>query len=704
MHTLDACPENQASTLTSEVLSLFLTEMRGITDQLSPLLRASITFASGDDFFQIIKDENCLCGQTGHSDGIQNTSCRKIRDIRSIEIIFEDNHLGTLTVCFEESNSSAPDIAQHLAQTAIRLVSMDRQEEALLLELAASWESLGAVYEITSDLRTIQNHTQALDKILDKAASIEDGLRAVLWIEQNGSFETAITRNTRLNAVRSPSSGLLGKAVSQGHAIVLNGRERVSIFQSTEPELALAERVIIAPIATRHSIIGALEIWQEHRKKDFDSRALRLVEAFALQIAMVVENERLYREYIQSERLRQEVEIGSRIQQTLLLGQPPRNLSGLHIASLTIPSQRIDGDFYDFIRHSDHCIDIVIGDVMGKGIPAALFGAATKSQFVRAAGHIISSSGNIRLPIPEEIVALVHNEVTDQFIEFDSFVTICYARFDTKLRKMDYVDCGHTRTVHFQRNEDSYRLLEGENLPIGFTKHEIYRQSSVRFGEGDVFLFYSDGITEAKNVKHEMFGESRLAELVSVNNDLAPEDLLRRIYNDLSCFSESETFADDLTCLAVKITTGGCEMYTLTDVEKDLVIVSELKELEKVRDFACLVCSQFAPSPANEDRAFEVRLALTEAVTNIIKHAYGERPGETICLKANAGSHSLVIRLSHTGESFDPITIPPPAFDGSRDGGFGLFIIASIMDSVEYTRDSDGSNLITMSKQFPEEN
>ena len=103
------------------------------------------------------------------------------------------------------------------------------------------------------------------------------------------------------------------------------------------------------------------------------------------------------------------IDIGSEIQQTLLQGQPPQDLPGIGVAAFTMQSLRIGGDFYDFFKHNDHCLDVIIGDVMGKGIPAALMGAAIKNRFVRAINHLIAKEGIGRIPEPEEIVRLVHS-------------------------------------------------------------------------------------------------------------------------------------------------------------------------------------------------------------------------------------------------------------------------------------------------------
>jgi PAS domain S-box-containing protein len=250
---------------------------------------------------------------------------------------------------------------------------------------------------------------------------------------------------------------------------------------------------------------------------------------------------------------RRESQIGARIQQTLLLGKPPAHLSELKVAALTIPSQQIDGDFYDFFPHTERCLDVVVGDVMGKGIPAALLGAAIKNRILHAFTRLLYMSGRGRLPEPEEIVSWVHNDVTGQFIDLRFFATLCYMRFDLQHKRVIFVDCGHTKTLHFHCRTGVCTTLEGDHLPLGCSEQEVYKQTCLPFSKGDVFLFYSDGVTEAQNTLGESFETERLAKLLQSYADLSPDALVQRVREAVVEFSQSETFADDLTCVVVKI-------------------------------------------------------------------------------------------------------------------------------------------------------
>jgi sigma-B regulation protein RsbU (phosphoserine phosphatase) len=388
-----------------------------------------------------------------------------------------------------------------------------------------------------------------------------------------------------------------------------------------------------------------------------------------------------------------EIEIGFRIQQTLLLDQPPQNVLGLQVAALTIPSQRIDGDFYIFIRHSEECLDVIVGDVMGKGIPAALLGAATKSHFLRALSDLMILSEVGKPPEPKEIVMLAHAELAPHLIDLDSFVTVCYARLNMIQRNLALVDCGHTGIIHWHRRTGLCEILHGDNLPLGVRKGEIYDQISVPFEPGDLLLFYSDGITEARNPAGELFGVSRLEEFVRTNSRLQPTVLVERIREEITSFSQSDRLADDLTSVAIRV-----ERMQLPLARTDIKIQSDLKQLRRVREFVRDFCRNLPGVPLDEDSAAGLELAVNEAASNIMKHAYHGHLDQWIQVEAESFPSHLLIRLHHFGDPFDPSTVPPPPLDGSRESGFGAYIITQSVDQVRYYRDDRGRNCVELVK------
>ena len=248
-----------------------------------------------------------------------------------------------------------------------------------------------------------------------------------------------------------------------------------------------------------------------------------------------------------------EFEIGFRIQKNLLLDTPPQNLPGLRVAALTVPSQRIDGDFYVFLTNPDQSLDVIVGDVMGKGITAALLGAATKSSFLKALSQLMAVSEKGTLPEPRNIVMLAHSDVVRHLIDLDSFVTLCYARINVKKRLMELVDCGHTGIIHWHHGNGGCEVLNGDNMPLGVQPGEIYTQVSVAIEPGDLLLFFSDGITEARNKAGEFFSAERLVEYVRSHSRLDPEVLVEAIRTKVFEFSAYARLSDDLTSVAIRV-------------------------------------------------------------------------------------------------------------------------------------------------------
>jgi PAS domain S-box-containing protein len=388
-----------------------------------------------------------------------------------------------------------------------------------------------------------------------------------------------------------------------------------------------------------------------------------------------------------------EVEVGFRIQQNLLLDQPPQDVPGLRVAALTVPSQRIDGDFYIFITHPNQSLDVIVGDVMGKGIPAALLAAATKSSFLKALSHLMALSKEGELPEPRDIVMLAHADVVRHLIDLDSFVTLCYVRLDVNKRALEMVDCGHTGIVFRHRASGICEVVHGDNLPLGVREGEIYNQVTVAFEPGDLLLFFSDGITEARNAAGEFFGAERLVEYVRSHADLEPAILVDAIRKAVFEFSGSVRPSDDLTSVAIRV-----EEKQVPLVRAEIEISSALGELGQARKFVRDFCRNLPGPPLDEDGVAALELAVNEAASNIMKHAYHGREDQWIHLEGEAFPGYISILLYHLGDPFDPSAAPRPVLDGSRESGRGAYIIAHSVDQVRYYRDERGRNCVALVK------
>jgi len=439
-----------------------------------------------------------------------------------------------------------------IAEAVHHRLELEAEQVALLDELSLCWESLEAVQEIGWKLRSVQNPGILLDGIMARTTAFQDKLCSILWQKNGPDFQAIAARGAVVGANQKPGI-LVVRAVAKGNGIIVGGREQIRQLQGLHPEAQSAHCIAVAPIATPSGSIAVLEVWSNNPSARFDSRTMRLLETLALQGAMVIENDRLYRTTLSNVRLQKEIEIGSKIQQTLLLARPPRGVRGIKISAMSVASRYIDGDFYDFIDHGGDRLDVMVGDVMGKGVPAALLAAATKQQFLEAFARISPSGNGHGLPGIDEIVTWVNRKLSRRLSMLDWFTTLCYLRFDLTCRRIEYINAGHPKTLHFRARERTCTELEGRNLPLGLSEMEHYDRLSCDFCSGDYFFLYSDGVTETESEEGELFGKSRLAEFIVRHNRLNPDQLIEELKKELIGFSGTESFSDDLTCVAVQI-------------------------------------------------------------------------------------------------------------------------------------------------------
>jgi phosphoserine phosphatase RsbU/P len=391
-----------------------------------------------------------------------------------------------------------------------------------------------------------------------------------------------------------------------------------------------------------------------------------------------------------------EIAFGSQIQQDLLIDRMPFDLGFAQAALTSIASRDVGGDFIEIFPRDDSSIDVLIGDVMGKGIKAAMLGAALHRRFSRALYRTRSGSAAGPDTVePREIVAAVSREVTPRLIDYESFVTLCLARFDASRHRLDFVHCGHMPIIHYRRVLDRCVRLRGESMPLGFSLAESHTQCSVAFEAGDIILFYTDGLTEARNSRGDLFGIARLEDIIQANSQRDAEGLIRVVHESVVDFRGGPCFDDDLTCGVVKISG---DSGTPRPIRVFAEARSDLSELVKIRDFVRQVGARHSRPPLDEERLDLLTIAVNEAASNIMIHSHDPDCGTWIRLAGEIHADRVAITLSHAGKPFDPTVVPPPRFDGSSEGGFGVYLIKNCVENVTYACDEMGTNQITLVK------
>ena len=245
-----------------------------------------------------------------------------------------------------------------------------------------------------------------------------------------------------------------------------------------------------------------------------------------------------------------ELSIGAKIQKTILTSQPPEDVHGAEIVQMLMTAAEVGGDFTDYIRHADSIFDVVVADVMGKGVPGALLGAAMKNA-IREASRSAKAPGEI-LDI-EKIINTTHARIVNELISLEQFVTLLYLRIDTDKKRMQMIDCGHSLALWYQAVSGRCDKLMSQNMPIGFCDREKYVQTDYNLSSGDVLLLYTDGIIEARNSAGKFYGQRRLEQLFLENRHRPPQMILQALRNELLLFISDSVQKDDFSCIIIKI-------------------------------------------------------------------------------------------------------------------------------------------------------
>ena len=244
-------------------------------------------------------------------------------------------------------------------------------------------------------------------------------------------------------------------------------------------------------------------------------------------------------------------EFESEIEKKMLQSPVPDSLKGVSIARMMVPSGHLDGDFADFIIFDSHHADILIGDVMGHGIQAALVGAGIKSLFLKVLAQ--TKYPHSALPALEEIVAGVHERCINELIGLSTFATLLFVRLDLEAGLISIVDCGHPPVIHFHADRGTCSMLKGENLPIGLIEQQEYHANSYSIRENDILVLFSDGITECSRPDMTMFGDQQLLDIIEKHHTLPSQEIIEKIKEALTLFSGRDTYDDDLSCIVIRI-------------------------------------------------------------------------------------------------------------------------------------------------------
>ena len=473
-----------------------------------------------------------------------------------------------------------------------------------------------------------------------------------------------------------------------------------------EPRLGTIPVIFVTALDDDEAELASLE----QGAADFVTKPIN-VGVTKLRIRNLLERERLRKQVeAQRDQLQQaaetgrqarqrEVEIGTRIQHSLK-GEMPEAIEGAWLAAYAEPSQVIDGDFYAVRRYHPACFEVLVGDVMGKGVPAALLGAGIKTTYNQVLADLLVAGLDARaLPSPEQIVNALHRALTPQLIELASFATLALYRFDLEEGTLTYVNAGHTPGLLTRALDARVITLMGDNLPIGVVPEEVYVQTRLSVGPGDALLVFSDGLTEARNAQGEEFGMERLCGLFEAGSvaDLPPATVLHAVRGELRRFTGGVPTQDDTTAFMVELHQRRRPSPRRIEQRVQPFVFMLPWSLDALATLRRQIEESARVLP--EADASALLLASFEAATNILRHAPLMVGDATLACRITSEDQALVVELIYPSEAFTPPANVQPDLSGESESGFGLYIIEQSVDSVAYGSPMPGIASIRLVKR-----
>jgi sigma-B regulation protein RsbU (phosphoserine phosphatase) len=332
------------------------------------------------------------------------------------------------------------------------------------------------------------------------------------------------------------------KAAFAGKAVVLDDMRvdgRVKYKEATIKE-GLVSQLTVA-MQFRGRAIGVLRLYSP-RPRRFDEDDIHLARAVASQCAVAITNARLYAEAIEGARMAEQVRLAGLVQRKMIPEKAPR-IPGLDIAATYIPCFDVGGDFYDFLRISENCIAVLIADVIGKGVPAALMMSCFRSA-VRAYVDIEGGSKAIGA-VTSKLNKMACSQCSD-----GEFITFFYAIIDAEQETITYCNCGHEPTVLI-RDGQTIELEKG-GLVLGVDPQAEYEIETVELKDGDCLLFYTDGLIDAANFDGELWGRERMLKTAKKFSTGSAEQMIKNMLGYRRRFVGLARQIDDTSIIVVK--------------------------------------------------------------------------------------------------------------------------------------------------------
>jgi len=474
--------------------------------------------------------------------------------------------------------------------------------------------------------------------------------------------------------------GIVGRAVAENTTQIVRDAQtdsRVNVRVDAETGF-ITRSIICVPLTTAEGPIGAIEVINRVGGGLFEPADAELLRTIAAPAALAVNNARLVESLVEQQRIRRELDLARRVQKSLL---PKRRRDKFPLIGINLPAHEISGDFYDYFDLPDGRIAFVIGDISGKGLDAAFL-------MVRVASLLrwVGKEGTT----PARWLERANAELC-QTLREGRFVCALVGQYDRVARSVVFASAGFPPAL--LQDDGGFREYPADGPPLGVLPDVGYGEQRVELGRSALY-FFSDGATDARRADASRIDSTGLRELIVRHLSLAPEPRLRALIGDLKQLD----LVDDTTILLLQ-EPRGANAQTLLDLQ----FPAHAAQMRSVRARLRETLDEQAVGPEMRD---QLVLAVDEACTNIIRHAYCQAidcggTDETISLLLTRERDMLVFELRDEAPPVDPGKITARDLGECRPGGLGVPFIRTLMDEWELQPGPGGNgNILRMRKRL----
>ncbi len=374
---------------------------------------------------------------------------------------------------------------------------------------------------------------------------------ALFWLDKDsGDFRVKNSTNLQVESLPAFScrDAVIAKLANNQQVLDYSALRELpgSLNAEEQARWQLLDTELVLPLQHGDGLIGLISLGPKEGDEAFYKDDLELLDVLSDQINISLANALLTEQLREQERLRKELEVARRIQLDSLPQADPK-VPGLDVSGISIPALEVGGDYYDYFTMRDQRFAVVVGDVSGKGTSAALYMSQLKG-ILKTASRFHDSLRDLFVEV---------NTVTYESIAEQSFITLTCGLFDLQSGIFKIVRAGHLPMIYYSPSKGVCQEILPAGIGIGLDPGELFRQEleelELQFAAGDTFLFFSDGIVEARNANGEEFEMDAIKELVTQNGCLSAFDLRERIVSSTLAFASEQVQKDDMTLIVVKV-------------------------------------------------------------------------------------------------------------------------------------------------------